>query len=41
MTRDRQDDDATERALANPRRPHKPTGLTPLRAKKPRTEQAG
>jgi len=33
-------DDAPERAPSAPRRPHKPTGLTPLRVKKPKAEQA-
>jgi len=31
-------DDAAERTLTIPRRPHKPTGLTPLRTKKPKAE---
>jgi hypothetical protein len=43
MTRDSNGyaDDSAERALTTPRRPHKPTGLTPLRTKKPKAEQPG
>jgi hypothetical protein len=34
-------DGAAEHAPTTPRRPHKPTGLTPLRTKKPKAEQPG
>jgi hypothetical protein len=38
---DRHDHDTARRPLHTPRRPHKPTGLTPPRVRKPKPQALG